>query len=119
MLLLCARAGPATYGHPDDWPAADKAATVKRLRERFVEDPEAFPRFLAYFTERLQATPFLCGAKPTIADLRLLPQLRYYTLGKADHVATNVLDKYPAITRWMARMMAIPEIKAWYAIEGH
>lgn len=110
---------PTTFGHPDDWPMNEKAATVKRLRERFVEDEEAFPRFLTYFTERLQEAPFLCGSLPTIADCRLLPQLRYFTLGKADHVPTTVLDDYPAIVAWVDRMMALPEIKAWYDVEGH
>ena len=69
--------------------------------------------------DRLKATPFLCGDKVTIADLKLLPQLRYFQRGKADYVPTTVLDAYPAVTSWIARVMALPQIAAWYAVESH
>lgn len=61
----------------------------------------------------------MCGSAPTIADLRLLPQLRYFQKGAADFVPTTCLDAYPHVTAWIARMMALPQIKEWYAVEGH
>ena len=84
---------PQTYGHPEDWDPSAKAAVVQKLRERFAFDAEGLPRFLHYFSERLGASRsgFLCGPCPTIADLRLLPLLRQYQLGKIDFVPASVL----------------------------
>jgi glutathione S-transferase len=110
---------PSTYGHPEDWPKEQKDAAVRALRERFVNDPEALSRFMGYFSARLEKTPFLCGTSPTIADCRLLPQLRYWVLGKADGVPTDVLAPYTHVVAWIDRMMAIPSIAGWYSIDGH
>eukprot|EP00928_Gymnodinium_smaydae_P054442 TRINITY_DN38206_c0_g1_i1.p1 TRINITY_DN38206_c0_g1~~TRINITY_DN38206_c0_g1_i1.p1 ORF type:complete len:656 (+),score=166.83 TRINITY_DN38206_c0_g1_i1:137-2104(+) len=101
------------YGHPEEWPA--KAATVQALREKFIA--EELPKFMGYFTAALEKSgAFLCGASPTIADLQLFPQLRYYTKGVADHVPADCLDKFPAIKAYLTRMLELPEIKAWYKL---
>ena len=76
------------YGHPEDFP--EKDACVKKLREGFVQ--EGLPKFMEFFTKKLQAAgPFMCGDKPTIADLQVLAQLRYFTKGVADHVPADCL----------------------------
>lgn len=101
------------FGHPTDWP--EKDATAKALREAFVA--ESLPQFMGFFTQKLEATgAFLCGDKPTIADLQVLAQLRYFTKGVADYVPKDCLEKYPTVTAWMARMHEIPEIKKWYGL---
>ena len=110
---------PSTFGYPEDWPEEQKKAKVKEMREKFVSDPTLLPQYLKYFSARLAKTPFLCGEKPTIADLRLLPQLRYFQKGTADFVPKTVLDAHPYITQYITRMLALPPIKAWYAVEGH
>mmetsp|Transcript_22672 Transcript_22672/g.51839 ORF Transcript_22672/g.51839 Transcript_22672/m.51839 type:complete len:224 (+) Transcript_22672:85-756(+) len=99
------------YGYPDEWP--EKAATVQKLREAFVADE--LPKFMGFYTAKLEATgAFFCGSKPTIADLQILAQLRYFTKGVADHVPKDCLEPYKVVTAWMDRMHAIPEIKKWY-----
>jgi len=119
---------------------------VKELRQRFVANE--LPRFMGYFTERLERHPYLCGDTLTIADLRVLPRLRYFMLGRADHVPTDVIDQYPVVrawgpmgptghhhecgtqltprgahTRqvraWVDRMLALPAIQRWYADPAH
>ncbi|CAJ1333042.1 unnamed protein product [Effrenium voratum] len=101
------------YGYPEEWP--EKEATVKRMREAFLK--EALPKFMGFFTQKLEATgAFFCGDKPTIADLQILAQLRYFTKGAADHVPADSLTLYPVVTAWMDRMHAIPQIKAWYKL---
>jgi len=101
------------YGHPAEW--AGKDDTVRALREKFVA--EGLPRFMGYFTAKLESTgAFLCGANVTIADLMLLAQLRYFASGTADNVPKDCLDAYPQVTAWMGRMYAIPEIKAKYGL---
>ncbi|CAK9082781.1 unnamed protein product [Durusdinium trenchii] len=100
-----------SYGYPEDWP--QKHATVKKLREEFLKD--SLPKFMEFFTKKLEKTgTFFCGDQPTIADLQILAQLRYFTKGVADHVPADCLKPFPAITGWMDRMHAIPQIKAWY-----
>eukprot|EP00931_Biecheleriopsis_adriatica_P068058 TRINITY_DN42093_c0_g1_i1.p1 TRINITY_DN42093_c0_g1~~TRINITY_DN42093_c0_g1_i1.p1 ORF type:complete len:227 (+),score=60.23 TRINITY_DN42093_c0_g1_i1:98-778(+) len=101
------------FGHPEEWP--EKAATVQKLREGFLANE--LPKFMAFFSKKLEATgAFLCGANPTIADLQLLAQLRYFTKGVADYVPANCLEPYTVITAWMARMHEVPQIKAWYKL---
>eukprot|EP01084_Bolivina_argentea_P216738 368147_1 len=107
---------PTAFGYPADMPKADQDALVKKLRESFLAD--TLPRFMRYFTEKLNATgAFLCGDSVTIADLQVLPQLRYYTKGVADHVPADTLKSYPVVTAWIDRMMALPKIKSWYAVK--
>ena len=67
---------------------------------------------------RLERTPFLCGERVTIADCRLLPQLRFFADGKADGVPASCLEAHPAILAWIKRMLALPQVKAWYAVES-
>mmetsp|Transcript_15650 Transcript_15650/g.32607 ORF Transcript_15650/g.32607 Transcript_15650/m.32607 type:complete len:227 (+) Transcript_15650:3-683(+) len=101
------------YGHPEEWP--EKADTVKKLREIFLA--EHLPKFMGFFSKKLEATgAFFCGDKPTIADLQILAQLRYYTKGVADYVPADCLTPYSTVTAWMDRMHAIPAIKAWYKL---
>ena len=101
-----------TYGYPEEW--ADKAATVKKLREKFVA--ENLPKFMTHLTNELEATgAFLCGPNPTIADCQMIPQVDYFTRGVADHVPKDCIDKYPAVLAWIARFKALPELKAFYA----
>ena len=112
---------------PDDFPKEQKDAAAKMLRERFVNDADALPKFMEFFSQKLRvqkllcgpSKAFLCGPTPTIADVRLLPQLRYYQRGAADYVPKTCLDAYPEITGWIERMLAWPPIKEWYAVEGH
>eukprot|EP00913_Durusdinium_trenchii_P030037 g28148.t1 len=55
------------------------------LREEFLKD--SLPKFMEFFTKKLEKTgTFFCGDQPTIADLQILAQLRYFTKGVADHV---------------------------------
>lgn len=107
---------PSNYGYPEDWDPAAKAAKVKEMREKFVN--EQMGVFMAHFTKQIQKTggAYLCGANVTLADLFMLPQLRYFEKGVADHVPKDILDKYPEIKAYMGRLYAHPKIKEWYKL---
>jgi len=101
------------FGHPEDFP--EKDAAVKMMREKFITDE--LPRFMGFLSAKLEKTgAYLCGPNPTIADLQILAQLRYYTKGVADHVPKDCLEPFTAVTGWMAKMYEIPEIKKWYGL---
>jgi len=104
---------PAILGHEfagDD----DKTAKVKALREKFGE--EQLEKFLKTYTDILENAGggFFCGSEVTIADLAILPQIRYFHNGIADHVDPKIIGKFPVVTAWMERMQAIPAIAKWY-----
>lgn len=98
------------FGHPQEWP--EKEEVVKGLREKFLAND--LPRFMKYFTSALSGGVFFAGDHVTIADIQILPQLKYFTQGIADHVPADCLDGYPVVTDWMERMFQIPQIKKWY-----
>ena len=44
--------------------------------------------------------------------------LKQFQRGHIDYVPTTCLDAYPAITAWIARMLALPAVKAWYEAQA-
>ena len=106
---------PTWAGYPKDWAADAKAAKVKEMRENFVATE--LPKYCAFLETHLKETgAFLAGPTPTIADCQLLPQLAYFTRGAADHVPTTVLDGWPEIKKYLARMLSLPAVKDWYGL---
>ena len=107
---------PSAYGLPDDYAQTDEGKEhIRRVRVNFAN--ETLPEFLGYFEKMLAASggDFFGGAKPSIADCQILPQLTKFQAGYIDHIPTTVLDNHPAITGWIAKMMAIPQIAEWYS----
>ncbi len=51
----------------------------------------------------------------TIADLKILPQLRMFQKGHLDYIPTDCLNQYPIVTSWMTRMLNHPKIYKHYA----
>jgi len=106
---------PRQLGYPDDWPAEEKAAKVKFMRERFLA--EDLPKYMGFLQDQLARSggPFLCGKCITIADLKLYPQVLYFTTGTGDYVPKDSLDAYPVIKQWLDSIRAVPEIASYYA----
>jgi len=105
---------PAMLGHEfanDE----EKKVKVQAMREKFVA--EDLPKFMGFYTKILEAAggAFFCGSEITIADLAILPQVRYFKKGVADHIPATCVDDYPVVNAWLDRMMETPQIKAWYA----
>ena len=60
---------------------------------KLVAPEESLPKFMEFFTRKLQATgAFFCGDKPTIADLQILAQLRYFYQGRGWSCAGRFLE---------------------------
>ena len=106
---------PTTLGHPEKFgETSEGQEVIRKVRTDFVEND--LPKFLTYFTSILESNgnAFFCGPNPTIADCVILPQLARFRAGFIDHVPTTCLDGFPVIIAWIDRMMAIPEVAAWY-----
>merc|ERR1711904_243839 len=90
-----------------------KTAKVKTMREKFVA--EDLPKFLGFYTKILEKTgAFFCGDKLTIADIAILVQIRHLQKGVMDYIPATCVDAFPVVTAWQERVMAVPQIKAWY-----
>jgi len=62
------------------------------------------------------ARPWRAGTKqPSIADFVFVPRLQWLESGVIDGIDTTIVDGYPAVKALMARLMALPEVEAWYA----
>lgn len=106
---------PAMLGYPADLADDEKKAKVKQMREAFVANE--MPKYLEFISRELKETgAFIAGPTVTIADCQLYCQLAYFARGVADHVPKTVLDAYPEVTKYLARMKAIPAIKDWYGL---
>jgi prostaglandin-H2 D-isomerase / glutathione transferase len=104
---------PATAAFTKGSP--ELAETVKALRGAFLENE--MPKYCRFFADKIAASggPFLCGATPTLADCCLAPVLERYTLGFVDHVPSDTLEAYPAMTAYLAAFKALPQIQAYEA----
>jgi len=102
---------PEAYGYTKE------NAPVKALREKFMS--EEFGKYMKFLEAELASTgAFVCGAKPTIADCALYPQIEYFTRGVADYVPADCMTPYPLASAWLKRMRALPAIDTYYTKLG-
>jgi glutathione S-transferase len=108
---------PHLFGYPENLPEEEKKAIQHRLRTALISEGGDLLNYLQYFEGILQKSGggFLCGDKPTIADCALLPQLRQLKSGRLDGIPTSIVDSYPLLSAYYARMMALPALQAHYA----
>uniref|UniRef100_A0A0G4I631 GST N-terminal domain-containing protein n=1 Tax=Chromera velia CCMP2878 TaxID=1169474 RepID=A0A0G4I631_9ALVE len=108
---------PQNFGYPPEFSKTDEGkAKVKELREKFVA--EKLPDLMKYFGSKLKkhgGDKFLCGDKPTIADLTAVPLFRNFQKGHIDFVPKDCLDKYEDICAYIKRFMELPPVAEWYA----
>ena len=63
----------------------------------------------------MRDSQYFCGEQMTIADLKILPQLRMFQKGHLDYIPVDCLNQYPIVTSWMTRMLNHPKIQQHYA----
>jgi glutathione S-transferase len=106
---------PKNYGFPEGYNKTPEGQErIKKLRQEFAA--ETLPRFMSYYDKLLGDNAYFAGNEMTIADCYILPQLRKFTRGIIDHIPNDILDKYPKITGWMARMYENPAIAKHYSM---
>jgi len=67
---------------------------------------------LAIVNKRLEKSPFLLGDRPTIADISMVGYFYY----PAEEFGFDIRKDYPAISRWLDRIQALPGWKHPYEL---
>jgi glutathione S-transferase len=64
---------------------------------------------------QIGAGPFLAGAKPCVADLKLFVAVGAYLKGTIDHIPTDVFRAFPKLLRLVGAVKQHPKVVDWYA----
>lgn len=78
---------------------------------------DVLPRHLANLEKQasLSTTGWIAGtARPSIADFILIPRLQAIQNGSYVGIAPTIMDSCPHLTSMIDKMMALPQIKAYY-----
>ena len=65
--------------------------------------------------ERNIAGPYVGGADPSVADVKLHMAVRWFNGGKVDHVPATIFAAFPKLTGVHDAVREHPRVKAWYA----
>jgi glutathione S-transferase len=69
----------------------------------------------AAIERQIGAGPFLAGAKPCVADLKLFVAVGTYLKGTIDHIPTDVFRAFPKLLRLVGAVKQHPKVVDWYA----
>lgn len=106
---------PQNFGHPDDLTDESKSAILKKMRETWIAIE--LPKYMGYVQGLIERSggPFLCGSNLCIADLQAAHQIKYFTLGYADHVSKDCLNQFPVIESYITAVLEEPTVAAYYS----
>jgi len=93
-----------------------KGDDLKGAREALARD--LFPRYLRWLQKQLQAHggEYFADNRLTIADLKALVMLRWFSSGALDHIPRNLVEvETPMLKAYMDRIAALPAIAQYYA----
>jgi len=87
---------------------AEKQAAREALAKSY------FPEWCAQI-ERQITGPFLGGAAPSVADLKLFVAMGPLLAGKLDHIPTETFSPFIRLLALVAAVKQHPKVVAWYA----
>src|SRR3954469_510342 len=64
---------------------------------------------------QIGAGPFLAGAKPSVADLKLFVAVGTYLKGSIDYIPADVFRAFPKLVRLAEAVKQHPKVVDWYA----
>ncbi len=64
---------------------------------------------------QIGAGPYLAGAKPCVADLKLFVAVGAYLKGTIDHISPGVFGAFPRLLRLVEAVKQHPKVVDWYA----
>ena len=89
---------------------------AEKLEARKVLASDKLPMYFSALEEMLKAngsTGFFVGDKMTIADIAMWRLMGWFKGGALDGISTDILDKYPLLTKSFNDTDSHPKIKAW------
>lgn len=69
----------------------------------------------AAIERQIASGPYLAGAKPCVADLKLFVAVRAYEKGTIDYIPTDVFRAFPKLVRLVDAVKQHPKVADWYA----
>ena len=88
----------------------------EKLEARAKLATEKLPKYFAALERLLSengSTGFYVGNTMTIADIGMWRMLGWFKGGALDGISTDILDKYPLLTKSFNDTESHPKIKAW------
>jgi glutathione S-transferase len=64
---------------------------------------------------QIGAGPYLAGAKPSVADLKLFVAVGAYLKGPIDYIPTDLFGAFPKLLRLVEAVKQHPRVVDWYA----
>lgn len=92
--------------------AAEKKAARRKLAAGFV------PQWGRFIDRQIGAGPFVGGAEPSVADIKLYMVDRWIGGGGVDDIPPEIFDPFPKLKGVGRGIAAHPAVQAWYAA-GH
>jgi glutathione S-transferase len=89
--------------------AAEKKAARQALASDFI------PRWARGIEELIGHGPFVGGAKPAVADIKIHVLEKALAVGTYDDIPTTVLEPFPRIKAAARGVADHPSVRAWYA----
>mmetsp|Transcript_38793 Transcript_38793/g.58511 ORF Transcript_38793/g.58511 Transcript_38793/m.58511 type:complete len:227 (+) Transcript_38793:83-763(+) len=101
-------------GHPADWKEKDEVTNA--LVGKFVSTE--FPKIMGHLVAKLEKTGgYVCSSDHmTIADLMWLVHCRFFQSRGFGMLPEGLLEPYPSVKAWMAKMYENQHIKKWYGL---
>jgi len=69
----------------------------------------------AALERQIGAGPYLAGAKPCVADVKLFVAVGAYLKGTVDYIPTDVFRAFPKLLRLVEAVKQHPKVVEWYA----
>mmetsp|Transcript_12635 Transcript_12635/g.20449 ORF Transcript_12635/g.20449 Transcript_12635/m.20449 type:complete len:222 (+) Transcript_12635:100-765(+) len=101
------------YGPRFGFPMTDEYRS--QVRQKL--NDEILPKHLSFLERKLaeSTTGWLAGTeKPSIADFVFVPRLQWLVSGANTGIDNHLLAAFPKVTGLLSKMMALPEVVAWY-----
>jgi glutathione S-transferase len=73
------------------------------------------PAWAGFIEAQIGDGPFLAGASPSVADVKLYVGVRAFRNGVMDYIPGTVFDGFPKLIRLVDAVAAHPAVVAWYA----
>lgn len=110
---------PQKFGYPEGYNQTDEGkAKIKTMREEWIkkELPDYLGRIEGLLDKAADSGGWLVPgtAEPTIADCFAVAQLRSFSRGHMDHVATKSLETHPKVVAYCKKFCALPQIAGRY-----